>query len=78
VANSASLLSEVRYASFLVYSPRGTSDVSVRSRQVRDRVKGDHPGDIEQIAARIAADGNPCAPILGPDVALVPAPPRSS
>jgi hypothetical protein len=74
VANSASLLSEVRFASFLIYSPRGKSDVSVRSRQIRDRVKGDHSGDIEQIAARIATDGNPCAPILGPEVVLVPAP----
>jgi hypothetical protein len=71
------LLSEVQFASFLAYSPRGRSEVSVRSRQVRDRVKNDHPRDIEQIAERIVAEGNPCAPILGPNVTLVPAPRRA-
>jgi hypothetical protein len=77
VASQARLLSEVRFASFLVYSPRGLSESSIRSRHIRDRVKNDHAGDIAQIAARIVHDGNPCAPVIGPGVLLVPAP-RSS
>lgn len=74
MASRVSLLSEVRFASFLVYSPRGSSNICIRSRRIRDRVKNDHPGHLAQLALRIAQDGNPCAPAIGPGVLLVPAP----
>lgn len=73
------LLSEVRFGSYLVYSPRGTAEASVRSRKIRDAVKR---GDEEQLARIVAhlvknfaASG--LAAVLGPDVTLVPCP-RSS
>jgi hypothetical protein len=76
------LLSRVRFGSFLVYSPRGTTAVSVESKGVcravkEDRTRWEPPirvightaGRLEE---RFEASG--LAAILGPQVALVPAP----
>lgn len=73
------LLSEVRFGSYLVYSPRGTSEISVKSRRLRDAVKGGHAGTLRNIAEHIAANvaTSGLASVLGEDVTLVPCP-RSS
>lgn len=73
------LLSEVRFGSYLVYSPRGTSAVSSRSRQVRDAIKAAREPTLESAIAHLARNFSTSglAAILGPDVTLVPCP-RSS
>ena len=70
------LLSELAFGSFLVYSPRGTSETSRRSREYRDRFKAGDQALVERAVARLSecfADSGLDA-VLGPDVALVPAP----
>jgi hypothetical protein len=73
------LLSRLRFGSYLVYSPRGTSDVSRRSQRIRDRIKAGDPNLLQEIAKRLASEfaTSGLAAVLGPSVALVPAP-RSS
>lgn len=70
------LLSEVRFGAFLVYSPRGTSDISRKSREWRDSIKFDRPPGISKTigALRQAFDKTTLAEVLGPEVTLVPAP----
>lgn len=74
-----SLLSSVPFASLLVYSPRGRSEVSRHSRRVRDAVKQGRLDVLEDAAARAQAllGSKGLDAFLGPDVVLVPAP-RSS
>jgi len=73
------LLSELPFGSYLVYSPKGQSEVSRKSRQVRDAVKsGKEPtlrSIVEHLAKGFGASG--LGAVLGPDVTLVPCP-RSS
>lgn len=77
--NPPSLLSEVRFGAFLVYSPRGSSEVSQRSRVWRDAIKHDRTPGISEAVARLAAEfaGTDLGEVLGPDIALVPAPKSS-
>jgi len=76
---ASSLLSELRFGSFLVYSPKGTTPVSVRSRQYCSAVKKGNPEALRiilaQLSLRFSSTG--LSAVLGPDVTLVPAP-RSS
>lgn len=75
MAKRPNLLSKVRFGAFLVYSPRGSSEVSVNSRGVRDSIKHDWPPGIAHAVERLAQEfGSPLAEVLGPDVSLVPAP----
>lgn len=76
------LLSEVGFGSLLAYSPRGQSDMSVRSRSICHRIKVD--GFVGQPPVSVIAHAVmrlrqvPAATILqdwlGPDVLLVPCP----
>jgi hypothetical protein len=73
------LLSEVRFASLLSYSPKGKGETSVQSRQVRDRVKDADLATLRRAAQRIRERFSASAiqEFFGPTVTLVPAP-RSS
>lgn len=73
------LLSELRFGSYLVYSPRGSSDVSRKSRNLRNAVKAGHEPTLRNIIAHLAANfgSSGLDAILGRDVTLVPCP-RSS
>lgn len=73
------LLSEITFGSYLVYSPRGSSETSVRSRRVRDAIKAGHERTIESVIAHLVArfEASGLGAVLGQDVTLVPAP-RSS
>ncbi len=73
---ASSLISELPFGSYLVYSPRGTSDVSVRSQKFRDAIKAGDDRVLARVVQHILAGfGNtPLAAVLGPDVVLVPAP----
>lgn len=70
------MLSEVRFAAFLVYFPHSEQNLLRRSRRLRDEVKGDRGDTIPRAAARIAElwDSLPFGDFLGPDSVLVPAP----
>jgi hypothetical protein len=76
------LLSRVRYGSFLVYSPRGITAVSIESKGVcraikEDRTRWEPPTRvIAHTAGRLEErfDTTGLRSILGPQVALVPAP----
>lgn len=70
------LLSSLRFGSYLVYSPRGSSDVSRRSRAIRDAIKAGDQDLLDQVAARLASQVNTTGlgAVLGPDVILVPTP----
>lgn len=71
-----SLPSEIAFASFLVYSPRGTTDLDRRSRGVRTAVKEDKDGVLALAARRLQEgwDQLTIKEFLGRDVLLVPAP----
>ena len=69
----ASLLSSVPFAALLTYSPRGTSEVSVRSRRWRDAVKSARSPELERCALKLIELGG-LEPFFGPGVTLVPAP----
>ena len=73
------LLFELRFGSYLVYSPRGVSHVSTHSRRVRDAVKAGVETSLRRIAEHLAAEleDHQLDRVLGRDVTLVPAP-RSS
>jgi hypothetical protein len=73
------LLSELPFGSYLVYSPRGTSDISRRSRQLRDAVKAGHTPTLKSIVDHLFQNfkGSDLSAVLGPEVTLVPCP-RSS
>jgi hypothetical protein len=70
------LLSDVRFGSFLVYSPRGQSPMSRSSRVARDRVKNARLDDVRRIVERLHEEfpTSSLNEVLGPDLALVPAP----
>lgn len=77
---SIALLASLPYASFLSYSPRGTSAQSIDSRRICYRVKQDGLQQdgrptIDAAVARLASDySGAFADFLGPDVVLVPVP----
>lgn len=81
-AHSPPLLSEVRFGSFLTYSPRGASDLSQQSRAICHRIKvdgviGDPPVRvIEYAIARLQQElvGTGLGDFVAPDVTLVPCP----
>lgn len=70
------LLSSVEYGSYLVYSPRGTSDFSRTSRQFRDAVKHWREDTVRQVIDRLAEDFQDTGlrQFLGPTATLIPAP----
>ncbi len=70
------LLSEVPFAAFLAYSPRGQSEISKKSRSVRDAVKRDAGTFLSLAAQRLkeSVDEAWLGAFLGPGVTLVPAP----
>jgi hypothetical protein len=53
---ASSLLSSVRFGSFLVYSPRGTGEVSRRSQRFTYAVKTGRPEALPQAVDRLARD----------------------
>jgi hypothetical protein len=77
---SIALLASLPYASFLIYSPRGTSDISRQSQNVCLSVKRDglQPSGrplIDAVVERLATGHRGVfAAFLGPDVILVPVP----
>jgi len=79
VATRLSLLSEVRFGAFLIYSPRGSSEVSRQSRAVRDTIKHDWPPGIAHAVQRLSQEATaiPLGEVLGADATLVPAPKSS-
>jgi len=78
VSSAPSLLSEVAFGAFLQYSPRGLSEVSVRSRKWCYAVKNDEPGQIRRAVERMVSSRRVqdagLLDLFGGDVALVPAP----
>lgn len=74
------MLASLPYASFLSYSPRGTSPVSLQSQRVCYSVKQDGPYTsgrpiIEAVVGTLAnAHREVFADFLGPEVVLVPVP----
>lgn len=70
------LLSEVRFGALFVYSPRGRSEVSVRSRKARDVIKYDTPGMIAKAVERLLEElpRSGLSEFFGRDVTLVPVP----
>lgn len=74
--------SSIDVGSFLVYSPRGTGETSVRSREIVGHVKNDGPGPfppermIDFAVRRLAEElaGSPLASFLPPGATLVPVP----
>ena len=73
---SLNLSSELRFGSFLVYSPRGSSIVSQKSRAVCYSMKQDRGGAIAKLVARLEMDfaETPFGEMLGPEVTFVPVP----
>lgn len=67
---------ELRFGTFLVYSPRGQSQTSRRSRDICYRMKNDSGGAIEQLVARLHSElpFTPLGEFLAPSITLVPAP----
>lgn len=77
MASTPDLLSDLAFGAFLQYSPRGTGEVSKRSRRWRDAVKRDKPGELRRAAERLREDTLPdCARIreMLRGAVLVPAP----
>ena len=70
------MLSRIEYGAYLQYSPRGTSETSVRSRRARDVVKGGNRPALEDLATRIAAEvaNGFCQDWLSEGATLVPVP----
>lgn len=73
--NLPPLLSEVLYGSLFVYSPRGTSETSEKSRTVCYGIKGDRSNLIPRAiqALKPYLEG-PLGEFFGPDKVLVPVP----
>src|SRR5439155_6560765 len=65
--------------SYLVYSPKGQSEVSRKSRRIRDAVKAGQEPALRSIVEHLAQhfESSGLVAVLGPDVTLVPCP-RSS
>lgn len=79
MTNGQASLSEVPFAALLTYSPRGSSDVSKKSRRVRDAVKNDTPPVIQRAVERLVSlvDSVGLAPFFEEDTTLVPVPRRA-
>jgi hypothetical protein len=73
---SSPSIAELRFGSLLVYSPRGESDISRRSRTVCYQMKNDLGGAIVRLVLRLKTEFPKTSlnELLGPDVTLVPAP----
>lgn len=74
------MLSEVRFAAALVYSPRGQAEVSRRSReQVRDPIKRGDPEFLQIVTRRLPQllPAELVTRFLAPNVVLVPTPRRA-
>lgn len=73
------MIDRLTFAAPFIYSPRGTSAVAIRSRQLRDRIKaGDRellPLIARRVAELVAAGQFPN--FFGPEVTLVPVPGRA-
>lgn len=71
-----SFLSELAFASALVYSKRGSSAEAEKSRELRDRLRRGDPVLIECAAQRLATwfDAQVLDQFFGTDVILVPVP----
>ncbi|MFY9340951.1 MAG: hypothetical protein WAT39_00585 [Planctomycetota bacterium] len=71
-----SFLSELRFASALVYTKNGSSTVAEKSRRMRDSIKRGDPVILVEAAKRLAAwlPADVRDEFLGPDVILIPAP----
>jgi predicted amidophosphoribosyltransferase len=72
-----SLLSEVRFGSFLAYSPRGTSDISLQSQRVTlSIIKQDRNPGIAYAVQRLVEErpNLPFADFFGETTLVVPAP----
>ena len=77
MANAPRLLSSIPFGAFLAYSPRGSSEVSRRSRLVRDGVKHDTVAFMrDKVVPRLKRElpGSVLEKFFGDDVALVPVP----
>ena len=70
------LLSSVSFASLLAYSPRGTSDISRKSRTVCYGIKADRADVMSEAVARLEKEheASGLQEFLGPEVVLVPTP----
>ena len=70
------LLSSVSFASFLTYSPRGTSEISRKSRTVCYGIKADRADVMSEAVARLEKEYEAAGlgEFLGPEVVLVPTP----
>lgn len=76
------LLSDLEFGSYLTYSPRGETEEALKSRRVRDNLKGDkNVGSPPQTTTRYLANilaqritQTPLQELLGPDVTFVPVP----
>lgn len=68
--------SEIPLGTFAAYSPRGTTETSRKSRQVRDIVKGVRRPLFERFLDAVAEEPHrqSLAHVLGPDVIVVPVP----
>lgn len=65
------------FASFFIYSPRGTSEPSRKSREIRDAIKfRAEPGFLDKVAAAVAVKTGQgvYGDFFGPRVVMVPAP----
>jgi predicted amidophosphoribosyltransferase len=72
------MLPSIKYATLLQYSPRGNAELSQRSRQVRDSIKGGQIAPYkERFSEVLAQHRDILADFLNPEVSLVPTP-RSS
>jgi predicted amidophosphoribosyltransferase len=73
------LIAGLAFGSALVYSPRGQSPISARSRRLRDALKRGDPQVISLVATHIAklVQSGAFPGFFGGDVALVPVPGRA-
>ena len=69
----------VRYAAAYAYSPRGQSEISVKSRKIRDLVKSADPVALQSVSKRVLemVEEGLFPGFFGPDVTLVPIPGRA-
>lgn len=76
MAKSPSLLSEIRFGAYLVYSPYGKTETSRKSKDVCLGIKNDRPGYLASTVRHLAEHFRKTrlTEVLGRDVALVPAP----
>lgn len=73
--NLPPLPSEVPYGSLLIYSPRGSSEISLKSREVCYGIKNDRPPLIQQAVAVLVRNlAGELAEFFGADRILVPVP----